>query len=349
MEIRDKIKDWYLINKRPLPWRKIRDPYRIWVSEIILQQTRVMQGMDYYHRFLERFPDIRSLALAEEAEVLKVWEGLGYYSRARNMHAAAKKIHSELEGIFPETYSDILDLKGVGPYTAAAVSSIAFNEPRAVVDGNVHRVLSRLFGIEEPANGYSTGSRIARKASELLDHEDPGMHNQAVMELGALVCTPASPLCPACPLRDDCVAFALNRTGELPLKTKKIIRRKRYFHYLHIQDEEGIWLGRRKDKDIWNGLYELPVIETSRPFSSKSIRESEAWSALLGSPIQALNVTRPIKHNLSHQEIYAKFYLLNENPLNALAQRGYEKIRMQDLERYPVHKLIQNYMNKIPK
>jgi len=193
MKIEEKIRDWYLSNRRYLPWRESNDPYQIWVSEIILQQTRVMQGLEYYHRFLDRFPDLESLARAEEAEVLKVWEGLGYYSRARNMHAAAKYVYHEKGGNFPASYSEMLELKGVGPYTAAAVASMAFSEPRAVVDGNVHRVLSRLFGIREAPGNYGKSSRILREAEKMLDREDPGIHNQALMELGALVCTPLNP------------------------------------------------------------------------------------------------------------------------------------------------------------
>ena len=282
MEIRDKIRIWYQGNKRHLPWRDIRDPYRIWVSEIILQQTRVIQGMDYYHNFLDRFPDLESLASADELEVLKVWEGLGYYSRARNMHAAAKDLVNNYNGRFPESYSGLLGLKGVGPYTAAAVSSIAFSEPRAVVDGNVHRILSRLFGIAEPPSGYLPSSGIARKAGEILDLEDPGTHNQAVMELGALICTPLSPNCPSCPVRQDCIAYKEDRIKDLPLRTRPPKKRIRYFHYLVIRDGHGTWLGRRKTNDIWQGLWEFPLIETKGKVSVESIIRSAEWAAFVG-------------------------------------------------------------------
>jgi len=344
MEIREKIKEWYLINKRPLPWRKISDPYRIWVSEIILQQTRVMQGMGYYYRFLERFPNLGSLANAEEAEVLKIWEGLGYYSRARNMQAAAKYILNQRQGVFPDSYAELMKMKGVGPYTAAAVSSIAFQEPRAVVDGNVYRVLSRLFGIEEPAGVYTASSRIQAEASRLLDHEDPGNHNQAVMELGALICTPTSPDCNACPLQQDCVAFQQNRISELPVRNKPGKRRRRYFHYLVIQDGDAIWLGRRKGNDIWEGLYEFPLIETRRSYSIKSLIGTYDWINIFGSLKQAVEISGPVKHLLSHQEIIAKFYQIDK-PLD-FRHEGYEKIEIDQLVQYPMPRLILNYLNK---
>ena len=344
MEIREKIREWYHINKRPLPWREISDPYQIWVSEIILQQTRVIQGMDYYHRFLERFPNLESLAIAKEAEVLKVWEGLGYYSRARNMQAAAKYILHERKGVFPETYKEMMKMKGVGPYTAAAVSSIAFHEPQAVVDGNVQRVISRLFGIEEVPGTYTSSSRIQAEAYSLLDQEDPGNHNQAVMELGALVCTPTSPDCSSCPLQQDCVAYLQNRIAELPLRNKPGKRRRRYFHYLVIQDREAIWIGRRTGKDIWEGLFEFPLIETTRPYSTKSLRATSEWLNLFGSTVQALQVTGPFRHILSHQEIIAKFYHLNEPP--DLVLEGYKKIKLGRMDPYPLPKLILNYIKR---
>ena len=282
MEIRKNIRDWYHSHKRPLPWRETTDPYQIWVSEIILQQTRVIQGMDYYLRFLAKFPDLECLARADEDEVLKIWQGLGYYSRARNMHAAARYIYNNKEGIFPSTYPGILELKGVGPYTAAAVASLAFGEPRAVVDGNVHRVLSRLFGIEEAQGGYRISSRIAKEAEKLLDQEDPGTHNQAIMELGAMVCTPAQPDCRECPVQNHCVANLQNRTAELPVRSRPVPKRRRYFHYLVVQNGNGIWIGPRKEKDIWQGLYEFPLIETTRPVSSRSMLNSGIWSTILG-------------------------------------------------------------------
>ncbi len=345
MKIEEKIRDWYLSNRRYLPWRESNDPYQIWVSEIILQQTRVMQGLEYYHRFLDRFPDLESLARAEEAEVLKVWEGLGYYSRARNMHAAAKYVYHEKGGNFPASYSEMLELKGVGPYTAAAVASMAFSEPRAVVDGNVHRVLSRLFGIREAPGNYGKSSRILREAEKMLDREDPGIHNQALMELGALVCTPLNPDCPACPLTTDCVAYLQNKADELPLRARPATKRKRYFHYLVLLDNGSIWMGPRMGRDIWQGLYEFPMIETPDAVSAGTLVRSDAWSALIGKHSTPTSVSKPVKHILSHQEIRAVFYQIRGN--GQLSLQGYEKIRMQELGRYPVSKLISNYLDKL--
>lgn len=346
VEIKQRIRDWYKWNRRLLPWRETNDPYRIWVSEIILQQTRVNQGKHYYHRFLERFPDLESLARAKEDEVLKVWEGLGYYSRARNMHAAAKYVFHRKEGKFPGSFSEILDLKGVGPYTAAAVASMAFHEPRAVVDGNVHRVLSRLFGIEEAPGNYRNSSRILQEAEKLLDREDPGTHNQAIMELGALVCTPAQPDCPSCPLQDLCHAHKNDRTAELPVRSRPVSRRIRYFHYLVISNGHGIWLGSRKSKDIWQGLYEFPLIETARAVSTESLIKTEAWSAFLGRPgIKPSKVSGPVKHVLSHQEILASFYQICMDRSFSLS--GFEKVGATELDRYPVPKLIGNYLDRL--
>lgn len=304
--------------------------------------------MDYYHRFLKRFPDLESLATAEEAEVLNVWQGLGYYSRARNMHTAAKQIYSTMDGVFPSSYIAILELKGAGPYTAAAVASLAFGEPRAVVDGNVHRVLSRLFGIEEAPGAYGASSRIVREAENLLDRENPGTHNQAVMELGALACTPVHPNCRVCPLQEHCVAHLHNRTAELPVRSLPAPKRRRYFHYLVLRNENEIWLGLRKKKDIWQGLYEFPLIETSRPVSPTSMINSAGWSALLGrSGIQPVKVSGAVKHVLSHQEIHAKFYEIRGDDLHPFSLPGYEKVGAGDLDRYPVSKLIDNYLDKL--
>lgn len=348
--VRDKIRDWYLKNKRPLPWRETRDPYHVWVSEIILQQTRVVQGATYYHRFLEKFPDLKSLALASEEEVLRIWQGLGYYSRARNMHTAAKYVYRNLSGTFPRSYTEILGLKGVGPYTAAAVASIAFHEPRAVVDGNVHRVISRLMGIEESPEGYRASSRIVEEAVKLLDPEDPGTHNQAIMELGALVCTPRQPDCRACPLREDCFAFNNGRTADLPLRAVPGSKRKRYFNYLVVINNCCLWLGQRKEKDIWQGLYEFPLIETARRISPGSLVKSADWIKLLGRQIRPETVSKEVRHILSHQEIHARFYRIhlgNDN-VKTFSLQGFQKINRGEIDRYPVPRLIGSYLEKLP-
>ena len=228
------LRDWYRIHKRELPWRESSDPYIIWISEIILQQTRVVQGMDYFLRFTERFPDVASLASAEEDEVLKYWQGLGYYSRARNLHAAAKDIMKRFDGIFPGRYEDVISLKGIGEYTAAAIVSFVWNQPYPVVDGNVFRVLSRLFAVDTPIDTPRGKKAFTELAGLVMDPRYAGQHNQAIMELGALQCVPQNPDCEACPLKERCAAYGTGDVQTYPVKQKKTKTRDRYFHYLYI-------------------------------------------------------------------------------------------------------------------
>ena len=251
--------EWYHEHKRDLPWRNTNDPYLIWISEIILQQTRVAQGYAYYQRFIERFPNLESLAAAEENEVLKYWQGLGYYSRARNLHQAAISVN----GVFPVKYEDILKLKGVGTYTAAAICSFAYNQPHAVVDGNVYRVLSRFFGINEPIDSRKGKKIFASLAHDLLDKIQPALYNQAIMDFGALQCTPLSPDCTVCPFKNRCFAFNHNMVSSLPIKQNKTKTSERFFYYLLIRDNGNIYLNKRTENDIWKNLYELPLIESN--------------------------------------------------------------------------------------
>ncbi|MBV5343686.1 A/G-specific adenine glycosylase, partial [bacterium] len=263
--------NWYNQNKRELPWRDITDPYRIWISEIILQQTRVNQGMRYYLRFVERFPDVKTLAVAEEDEVLKYWQGLGYYSRARNIHKTAKIITEKHKGIFPKNHSDILLLKGIGEYTAAAICSFAYNQPYAVVDGNVFRVLSRVFGIETPIDSTSGKKEFTQLAEKLLDKKEPGLHNQSIMEFGALQCVPVQPDCGVCPLQTVCKAYSLNMADKLPVKATKTKVRERFFNYFYIEYQDKIFIQKRSEKDIWQNLYELPLVESDKLFETNVI------------------------------------------------------------------------------
>ena len=254
---------WYSENKRRLPWRETEDPYRIWISEIILQQTRVAQGLEYFNRFMERFPDVASLAQAGEDEVMKYWQGLGYYSRARNLHAAAREIMERYEGVFPSEYEKVRALKGIGEYTAAAVCSFAWRQPYAVVDGNVYRVLGRVFGIDTPIDSGPGKKEFAELATALLDRQRPDIYNQAIMDFGAIQCTPKAPDCLYCPLREHCVAFATGKVAQLPVKEGKTRVKPRYFNYLHIGCQGKTLLKRRNAKDIWQNLYEYPLIETA--------------------------------------------------------------------------------------
>lgn len=310
MNFSEQLAKWYLLNKRELPWRESSNPYHIWISEIILQQTRVNQGLTYYERFIRRFPDVISLSEANEDEVLKCWQGLGYYSRARNLHTTARTITSLHNGVFPVDYQTILKLKGIGEYTAAAICSFAYRLPYAVVDGNVFRLLSRFFGIQTPIDGNEGKKEFSELAQELLDKKNPGPHNQAMMDLGAIICTPSSPYCNECPLQDGCYSFANRSWMNFPVKKQKTKQRNRYFHYFHITGENGkTYLHKREEKDIWRNLYELPLIETERELSEEEIRKKSGFQ-LLETEFENMQIKKihpPIKHVLSHQHIYARF------------------------------------------
>jgi A/G-specific adenine glycosylase len=346
VKIRDILSSWYRRHKRDLPWRHTRDPYAIWVSEIILQQTRVTQGIDYYLRFLEHFPDLKSLADASTEEILKVWQGLGYYSRARNMHAAAAQIIREHKGIFPSTYKEMLKLKGIGPYTAAAIASMAFDEPRAVIDGNVHRVIARIFEVYEPPERDAAKSEIRRHAEALLDPVHPGVHNQAIMEFGALVCTPVKPSCQSCPLQLYCMAFKQDLVKDLPVRQKSASKKNRYFHYLIIRTGNWVLITQRTGKDIWKDLFEFPLIETPRASSPEHFMESGAWRKFFeNGDIRPVKISGVIKHTLTHQVIHARFYHLEDIPSEPPGSSSYRRVPFTELDRYPVPKLIENYLN----
>ena len=340
--------DWYELNKRMLPWRETRDPYLIWVSEIILQQTRVAQGLDYYLRFTERFPTVAHLAAAEEDEVLKYWQGLGYYSRARNLHAAAKMVMDRFGGQFPHTHEEVLSLKGVGAYTAAAIVSFAWNEPYPVVDGNVYRVLARLFSLDVAIDSSSGKRLFADLAHQLIDPKRASVYNQAIMELGALQCVPKSPNCEACPLVDHCLAYAQGRVEELPGKGHKTKTRDRYFHYLYLIYKGHTWLRRRTAGDIWEGLYEFPLIEADRTLDLAALSQTEPYRRWLGG-MPALRMSHSLtdmKHVLSHQVLHASFYVFElDQPPTGLDD--YLCVPLAEFERYAIPRLIHIYTEKL--
>lgn len=317
LEISRILVEWYETYKRELPWRETRDPYIIWISEIILQQTRVVQGLEYFLRFTERFPDVASLAVAEEDEVLKYWQGLGYYSRARNLHAAA-------------------------------IVSFAWNQPCPVVDGNVYRVLSRLFAVDTPIDTTKGKKQFAELAGMILDPKNAGTHNQAIMELGALQCVPQNPDCGVCPLKDKCVAFASGNVQAYPVKQNKTKTRDRYFHYLYIIYKEQTWMNRRTGKDIWTGLYEFPLIETDHAMDFSGLCETQAFRNLLGDAGK-LSITQGlsnVKHTLSHQILYASFYQIEiEQVPESLG--NYLSLPCRDIEKYAVPRLIHIYLEKL--
>lgn len=332
--------EWYHEHKRDLPWRNTNDPYLIWISEIILQQTRVAQGYAYYQRFIERFPNLESLAAAEENEVLKYWQGLGYYSRARNLHQAAISVN----GVFPVKYEDILKLKGVGIYTAAAICSFAYNQPHAVVDGNVYRVLSRFFGLNEPIDSGKGKKIFASLAHDLLDKIQPALYNQAIMDFGALQCTPLSPDCTVCPFKNRCFAFNHNMVSSLPIKQNKTKTSERFFYYLLIRDNGNIYLNKRTENDIWKNLYELPLIESNTALAVDDfIRKQEFASIFKENSVVNVRLLNKTKHVLSHRIIYADFYELEAQDIKMDFLSKYTRLNMADLELYPVSRLMHNF------
>ena len=341
----EEIIGWYLENKRDLPWRDTNDPYRIWVSEIILQQTRVAQGYDYYLRFISKFPTVKALADASEDEVLKCWQGLGYYSRARNMHAAAK----QMNGVFPTTYEGVLALKGVGEYTAAAICSFAYKMVYPAIDGNVYRVLSRCFGIDEPIDS-AAGKRLFKELSdELIDKNQPDIYNQGTMEFGALHCTPKSPDCLFCPFSSHCVALSEGTINLLPVKKSKVKVRNRFFNYFYIitNDTQTVLLHKRVKQDIWQNLYEFPLIETTKAKTIEQLMKEELFKDWFGNlnGVEITPVIEGVKHVLSHQIILANFYIVRLNQ-NSLLSNLFLEIKKSELEEYPVSRLIHEFIEK---
>lgn len=331
---------WYLQNSRELPWRKTNNPYFIWLSEIMLQQTRVAQGLAYYLKFTEAFPTVFDLAKADESTVLKMWQGLGYYSRARNLHFTAKYIANELNGEFPSTYKDIIKLKGIGDYTASAIASFAFNEPTPVVDGNVYRVLSRYFGIETAINSSAGIKEFKKLAQTLIDKEQPANYNQAIMEFGAIQCKPKKPLCMFCPLSESCVALQKNQIEVLPVKEKKIKVRNRYFNFLVIKtDDDKTILSERKGKGIWQGLYQFPLIESDKNINKNELIASEDFINLFPEETSiSLFNQKEIVHKLSHQHLHTQFWIVET------ANSSEAKIKWSEIQKYPVPVLIANFL-----
>lgn len=340
MSFAQKILNWYAVHKRVLPWRGSRDPYQIWLSEIILQQTRVVQGTPYYLKFITTFPTVQDLAGASEEKVLKLWQGLGYYSRARNLHTAAKTVVGEFDGKFPETYEGLLALKGVGDYTASAIASICFDAPEPVVDGNVYRVLARYFGVDIPMNSTEGIKYFKTLARKVMDADHIRDYNQGIMEFGAVQCTPKNPNCMYCPLNDSCVALQKGRVPQLPVKINKTKVRHRYFNYLVFIDVDGKTLFRqRTGKGIWQSLWEFPLIESKQAIDEDAI--AKAMNGFLDAE-KAQDILRyndsPIIHKLSHQHLHAVFWIVktDEKLQNGMLLSGIEK--------YPVPVLIANFL-----
>ena len=331
---------WYAANKRTLPWRCTRDPYKIWLSEIILQQTRVIQGMPYYLKFIAAFPTVYDLARASEERVLKLWQGLGYYSRARNLHATAKTVVEEHSGRFPETYKGLLKLKGVGDYTASAIASICFDAPEPVVDGNVYRVLARYFGVDKPISGSSGIKYFKKLARQVMDADNICDYNQGIMEFGAVQCIPKNPDCPHCPLNDSCVAQQKGQVGELPVKGKATQVKHRYFHYLVFEDMNGnTLLRKRTGKGIWQNLWEFPLLESHREIDREGVIQGLDRFLDTGTVRKILRYNKtPIIHKLSHRHLHTVFWIVKTD---AVFQDG---IPLSELEKYPVPVLIADFL-----
>lgn len=337
-----KLEDWYAMHKRHLPWRETSDPYLIWLSEVILQQTRVDQGLEYFLRFSKRFPKVEDLATAEEDEVLKLWQGLGYYSRARNLHAAAKTVVDKFNGEYPSVYKEIISLRGIGEYTASAIASISFNQPFAVVDGNVYRVLSRLFAVDEFIDTNQGKKYFSELADSLLDRDNPGLYNQAIMDFGALQCVPVNPNCEDCCLADICLAYSQNNVSEFPKKAGKTQVRNRYFNYMDIHFGDKMYLHKRIQKDIWLNLYELPLIESEEELQQEELLSGEEFIGLFGDVnILEVNPSIQLKHVLSHQRIFAKFYeIVVDGPIS---NRDLIEIESSKRDLYPISRLTEKY------
>ncbi|MBU2948573.1 A/G-specific adenine glycosylase [Zobellia uliginosa] len=340
MTFSEKILIWYEANKRTLPWRGTRNPYKIWLSEIMLQQTRVVQGTPYYLKFISNYPKVHDLASASEEEVLKLWQGLGYYSRARNLHATAKMVVDQYGGVFPNTYKELLQLKGVGDYTASAIASICYDRPEPVVDGNVYRVLARYNGVELAINSTEGVKYFKKLAREVMNVENIRDYNQGIMEFGAIQCTPKNPNCIECPLSESCVALQTNKVGELPVKLKKTKVRNRYFNYVVLRSYEGkTILEQRKGKGIWQNLWQFPLVESDKKLSKADLVQElgnlDYKSELIS--LQRFNEDA-IVHKLSHQHLYTTFWIVNTKE----SEEG--SISFSEVEKYPVPVLIADFL-----
>jgi len=332
--------NWYQKNKRDLPWRGISDPYLIWLSEIIMQQTRVEQGLPYYMRFSEKYPNVKLLAKADEKEILKLWQGLGYYSRARNLHATAKVVVKEHKGIFPKTFDEIIKLKGIGQYTAGAIASFAFGEAKPVVDGNVFRILSRYFGIKTAIDSTKGKKEFYALAEDLLDKKNPGTFNQAIMEFGSRQCTPKNSECENCPLNNSCYAFSKKQIEKFPVKEKETKIRNRYFYYLVVRNKGKVMMKRRTEKDIWKGLYDFPLIETEKQISiNKFFERKEAKKVLGNKKFSIKNISPTHKHVLSHQNLFVRFIEINSK----LRTPNSELIK--DFKKIALPRIIEKYLD----
>ncbi|MDB5029969.1 A/G-specific adenine glycosylase [Mucilaginibacter sp.] len=347
MNFSDELVRWYNENKRDLPWRNTTDAYIIWLSEVILQQTRVDQGLPYFYRFVEKYPDVTCFANASEDEILKLWQGLGYYSRGRNMLKTARIVQENFNGKFPQAYDQLIKLKGIGEYTAAAIASFSANEAKAVVDGNVYRVIARYFGISEPINSTAGKKIFQATANDLLNKKIPAAHNQAMMEFGAMLCKPKNPACGACPIREGCYAFINNATTTLPVKLNKIKIRERFFNYFLYTDGDNILMNKRGESDIWANMYDLPLIETSSLLPLDELLALPETVAYFGNSIKISGSAMVKKHLLTHQHLHVRFITLSQQPIRV--KEGWVFIKVEKAKKMALPKVIfiflDNFLN----
>lgn len=339
---------WYNTGKRTLPWLEIKDPYKIWLSEIILQQTRVEQGTPYYHRFIKKYPTVFKLAAASLDDVLKLWEGLGYYSRARNLHHAANEIVEKHKGIFPNNYAAIIELKGIGKYTASAILSYAYALPYAAIDSNMIRIITRYFGIEEDIESKSGKTKIETYAQKILDKKQPGIFNQAMMDFGSLVCKPKNPECLDCPLKNNCFAFKNEMVEILPVKGKKLIKKTRFFNYLVIISGKNILITKRNEQDIWKNLYQFPLIEDKNNLSLIQLKREMRSRKMISQIPDKIIASDIFTQQLSHQTIKTRFFIINTANIKAFDIESSIKIPLSALKKYVFPGIIREFLLKNP-
>ena len=341
------LKQWHLSkNKRQMPWKGEKDPYKIWLSEVILQQTRVEQGWAYYERFIKKYPTVHDLAQSIDNDVFKLWEGLGYYNRCRNLLSTARMVSKELNGYFPTTKEGLLQLKGIGNYTAAAIGSFAFGLPCAVVDGNVYRIISRVLGIEEPIDQPKGKLLFEQLADELLDKKEPASHNQAMMDFGATICTPKNPRCDTCPFVAKCVAFNKNLQYKLPVKAKKVKTKNRFLYYLILEYKNQRLVRKRGQGDIWKDLYEFFLVEKDEPVDDRSLKNNGFWSTQkIFSPQQIQQLSDQLIHQLTHQKIHSR--ILHVKIDQKVIIEGYQWMNRSELNKIAFPRLITRYLENL--
>ena len=345
MEFSSIVLYWYKKNKRDFPWRKHKSVYEVWLSEIILQQTQTSQGLSYFNKILKTFPTLKKLSEASEEQILKLWQGLGYYSRARNLHFTAKYIQNNLNGVFPDDYDSLIQLKGIGPYTAAAISSICFNEKRAAVDGNVYRILARVFNIDTAINSPEGIKKFQELANSLISETYPGDYNQSMMDIGATICTPKKPKCNQCPLISICLAHVNNTINNIPVKIKKRKIKHRYFHYLCIEYNGNFIMKKRTQKDIWRNLYDFPLIERGEMTKENDIDYKKLLNSILDDEIVIFKKTKHYEHQLTHQKLNITIEYIKSNKINF--NNAFLKFNQMQVRELPIPKPIEKFFEEL--